>query len=720
MLGCVSPEVSSRDDPGATLSIVVVTWNNEREIGALLDSIDRHLGARCDVVVVDNASTDGTCAIVDAWRGNATLIRNRHNVGFGAANNAGVAAARARAVVLLNPDTLLVDDSLVALAQTAVTARALCGPELLNEDGTRQPSAAAAPGGWEDALRVLVPGALMPAWLAERCEPWRSRRAVEVGWLTGACIAGARDLLARLGPFDERIHLYAEDTELGLRAKAAGVPSLFLPETARVVHLGDRSSAQLSSDAGVDASARNRRWVVEQHRGRLGAARDYAFQLAYHGIRYGAKRLLRRHGSDNLAWLRATVAASRPDRAGRRQPGSGVRNGPLRTVAAFHVGDPSGPSRTLSSVLEELACRGSVVIVLPELGAAAVELGELGRIEITGHRPLLLPHRPTEIVTLLRAFRRDTARFRAVLRHERADLAMIATTSLPALVLAAWLEGVPSIVYAAELYRQGRRGDLGRALAGRMLVALNAQLASAVVASSRRVADQLLAPGSAIVANPPIDPPSPAGASDLLARHGIAGPGPFVATLGNITRGRGQDVAVRAVELARKDFPDLQLIIAGAAHRRTPDRRFEAELRQLVRDRGLEDVVHLVGFAQPREVFAACDVMVNPARVAEGFGRAPLEALAAGRPVVASRVGAIPDVLEDGLHGLLVPPDDPAELAAAICRLLRDPELAARLTAAGRDYVCAAFTRERQVKAFEQALATALDGRAVAVGARSS
>ncbi|HEX2085211.1 MAG TPA: glycosyltransferase family 2 protein [Solirubrobacteraceae bacterium] len=287
------------------LSIVVVTWNSAGEIGPLLESIRTHLEDEHEVVVVDNASTDATADIVGASPGPVRLIENRGNVGFGAANNQGVRAARHDAVVLLNPDTLLVDGSLATLAARAVRERALCGPRLLNADGTLQPSASALPGRWEDTLRLVLPAALMPKPLARRCEPWRSERDAEVGWLTGACLAAPRDILLELGPFDERIHLYSEDLDLGLRARKTGVRSLFLPTAARVVHLADRSSSQAFPDAGAGASARNRHRAVARHHGRARAAYDLAVQQAHHRVRLAAKAALRRDTSRERAWLRA-------------------------------------------------------------------------------------------------------------------------------------------------------------------------------------------------------------------------------------------------------------------------------------------------------------------------------------------------------------------------------------------------------------------------------
>jgi N-acetylglucosaminyl-diphospho-decaprenol L-rhamnosyltransferase len=256
-------------------------------------------------VLVDSASEDDTLARAREWGGPLRLVALDRNRGFGAAANIGVREARHAAVVLLNPDTLLVDGSLRDLAALALGRRALCGPELLDADGARQPSASAPPAGWEVLVDAFAPAALLPGRLRVRCEPWRAASTTEVGWLTGACIAAPRDVLLGLGPFDERLALYGEDLDLGLRARRAGIASLYAPDVARVVHLGERSTARRLGEGRAREKLRARRDVVRRH---LGAGRerlDFAAQAAFHAGRFAAKRLLGRPAAREAAWLRA-------------------------------------------------------------------------------------------------------------------------------------------------------------------------------------------------------------------------------------------------------------------------------------------------------------------------------------------------------------------------------------------------------------------------------
>jgi GT2 family glycosyltransferase len=205
---------------------------------------------------------------------------------------------------MLNPDTFLVDASLLDLVAIARADKALFGPRLLNADGSPQPSASVWPAGAAAFVRAIVPCALAPRRLRDWCEPWRSTSARACGWLSGACVVAQRDVLLELGPFDTALHLYSEDLDLGIRAAACGYRSIFAPNLARVVHLGDRSVAQRYSDLGLDASIRNRRTVVESRLGRRRARADILAEALFYGGRFVAKRVLRRNASREAAWLR--------------------------------------------------------------------------------------------------------------------------------------------------------------------------------------------------------------------------------------------------------------------------------------------------------------------------------------------------------------------------------------------------------------------------------
>lgn len=298
------------------ITFVVVTWNCAPELAGLLSSLRDHVATEYEVVVVDNGSIDDVEAVCAADP-RVRMLRRPDNPGFGVGTNAGVAEARADVCVLINPDTYLLDGSIVALARVARSSGALLGPRVLNPDGSHQPSASATPGGWETVLSAVLPAGALPAGLAERLEPWRSAVTREVGWLTGACIAGRTDVLTALGPFAPHIHMYSEDLELGLRARTRRVRSCFCPDLARIVHIGDASSAQRYPDAGRRVSLANRFAVVAAHRGRARSGLDVAALLMGLSVRWAVKRALGRDTARERAWLSAAREWLAGQRAGQ-------------------------------------------------------------------------------------------------------------------------------------------------------------------------------------------------------------------------------------------------------------------------------------------------------------------------------------------------------------------------------------------------------------------
>ncbi|MGH2894879.1 MAG: glycosyltransferase, partial [Solirubrobacteraceae bacterium] len=225
-----APDPPSPDD----FALVTVTHNSATALDALLASVARHLPS-VRVVVVDNASSDGTVAVASGFA-QATVVALTENVGFGRANNRGLAEVLEPVAVLVNPDVELLDDSLRALAAEAMSgSERLLSPLVLSPDGSRQDTVHPMPASAPDVVRTFVSPALVSGHAGVWLAPWRSAEPRRVGWAVGCAIAARTDVLRRLGPFDESIFLYGEDMELGQRAAGTGVPTWFWP-TARVCH----------------------------------------------------------------------------------------------------------------------------------------------------------------------------------------------------------------------------------------------------------------------------------------------------------------------------------------------------------------------------------------------------------------------------------------------------------------------------------------------------
>jgi glycosyltransferase involved in cell wall biosynthesis len=184
---------------------------------------------------------------------------------------------------------------------------------------------------------------------------------------------------------------------------------------------------------------------------------------------------------------------------------------------------------------------------------------------------------------------------------------------------------------------------------------------------------------------------------DVRAELGIEPGAPLLGSVGVIRPEKAFDVLARAVKLLLPDHPGLKLVIVGGGYPETLA-ALEAELDAL----GVRDAVKLVGFRSDiPDVLAALDVAVLSSH-REGSPLSVMEYMGAGKPVVATRVGGVPDALDDGVQGLVVPPGDAGALAAAIGRLLDDRVLAARLGAAAAERCAREFGFDVAVRRFEE------------------
>jgi glycosyltransferase involved in cell wall biosynthesis len=189
------------------------------------------------------------------------------------------------------------------------------------------------------------------------------------------------------------------------------------------------------------------------------------------------------------------------------------------------------------------------------------------------------------------------------------------------------------------------------------------------------------------------------------AALGIENDRPVVALVGRIDPLKGQDDYVRAAPLVRAAHPDALLLLVGS----TAKDDVAAPIRDLIAAEDVADVVRFTGYLDDMPgLYSAIDVLAAPSR-SEGFGLMLVEAMAAGVPIVASAVDAIPEVVGDG-PALLVPPYDPGAVAAAINRVLTDRDAAAAMGAAGRERA-RAFSWERSAAMLAAVYDEVLAGR---------
>ncbi len=221
------------------LSIVIVTRNTRELLESLLLSIEADDSLKStinDIVVVDNASDDGTGAMLAAGFPAVSCIRNDENRGFAAAVNEGIRRSSGRFVLFLNSDTRLIPGEMrriLAFMEDEPSA-GITGPQLVYEDGRPQRSFALEPS----LALELLPRSLLEPFFPGR---FRTKGAGlsaphDVHSLIGAAIMARRELLDELGGFDERFFFFLEETDLCMRTRRRGYRVVFFPG-ARLIHL---------------------------------------------------------------------------------------------------------------------------------------------------------------------------------------------------------------------------------------------------------------------------------------------------------------------------------------------------------------------------------------------------------------------------------------------------------------------------------------------------
>jgi len=221
------------------LSIILVSYNARDHLDACLRSLQENPASiSTEIIVVDNASTDGSREAVPPGRPDVRLIPNQENLGFARANNQGFRTARGKFILFLNTDTVIGKgalDRLCSRLQSHSDTGAV-GPALFKDAATPQVSF----GNRIDFFAQWRQKYIWNPYYARRLKT--DSRPRTVGWLSGACLLARREALSRTGGFDENFFLYFEDIDLCYRIRQSGFKLLFFPDI-RIRHTGSGSTA---------------------------------------------------------------------------------------------------------------------------------------------------------------------------------------------------------------------------------------------------------------------------------------------------------------------------------------------------------------------------------------------------------------------------------------------------------------------------------------------
>jgi len=174
-----------------------------------------------------------------------------------------------------------------------------------------------------------------------------------------------------------------------------------------------------------------------------------------------------------------------------------------------------------------------------------------------------------------------------------------------------------------------------------------------------------------------------------------------VGLIGRISPWKGQDVFLEAIRLLHGAYPCARFEVIGVAT--FGETAFEDRVRRMQQEPALREIVRLTGFeANIPERLGRLDIVVHASTLPEPFGQVIIEGMAAGRPVIATNGGGVPEIMVDGVTGILVPMRDPQALADAMAQLLQNSGLRERMGAAGRAHVLQHFMIQTTAKAVEK------------------
>jgi GT2 family glycosyltransferase len=296
------------------LSIVIVSWNVRELLLMCLESIAQGEAHRQDratdtlphveVIVVDSESQDGSADAVRERFPWVQVIEPGRNVGFALGNNIGMQTSEGRYVLLLNPDTKVLDDALTILTLYMETHPevGVIGPQLLNDDGSVQSSRRRFP--------TLATAFFESTWL----QPAAPRRiltqynmldrddneTLSVDWVTGAAIMVRREVIEQVGGLDEGFFMYSEELDWQRRIKAAGWTVVYYPE-AKIIHYGGKSSEQVVAQRDAHFHTSKIRYFRKHHGWAVATALwlfllgNYVWQIALEATKWllGHKREIR-------------------------------------------------------------------------------------------------------------------------------------------------------------------------------------------------------------------------------------------------------------------------------------------------------------------------------------------------------------------------------------------------------------------------------------------
>lgn len=651
-----------------TLALVLVNYASHQLLERNLDPGLAQAGI--EVVVVDNHTTAEELAALQALAGERGwhVVPSPTNVGFGDGVNLGVARARelgCDAFVALNPDAVVSIAVLQELHRAVQQDQlSLVCPRMDRSDGRHY---------FRGSMINYATGRLKVGWPEQSTAP---AGAQSRPWLTAACLAFHVRAWDVVGGFAPGYFLYWEDVDFSRRAAESGLRLVMRPD---LVAIHDEGGTQHSAQGATLSTAyyywntRNRLLFAARHLGRADLVRWMLRTPAE------SRQILLRGGRRQLLASRDGLkAAARGSRDGLglaagallhgRDPkidkgATGAQSKINRVFIAHPSPDLYGSDRVMLETVSALVGAGvHVVVALPADGPLVSLVRSRGAEVVFVGMPVLRKAvlTPRGFVDFLATVLGALPRQLGLVRRQRADLVLVNTITIPMWALVGRLLRLPVVVHVHEAESRASR------LVNRVLYAplhlahrviANSEFTGAVVAGAHPMLGRRI-----VVQHNGV--PGPASAE----RATLHGP-PRLLFVGRLSPRKGPDVAVRALASLRASGVDAHLDLLGAVF---PGYEwFEAELRALVAELGLEDSVTFLGFdGDVWGHIAHSDVIVVPSVLEESFGNTAIEALLGARPLVVSDTSGLAEVTQGFAAVRRVPPGDAEAVAEAVAGLV--------------------------------------------------
>ncbi|NOX17191.1 MAG: glycosyltransferase [Chlorobi bacterium] len=236
------------------LSIIIVNYNVKEFLQNLIYSIERAVeNISFEIIVIDNASSDGSIEMLKEKFPNVKLFANEKNIGFGAANNVGFENAKGKYFLIINPDVIVKEDTFSKMIEFMENNKdaGMAGCKVLNPDGTLQLACRRSfPGPWTSFTKVTGLSKLFPKsrlFAKYNLTFLDENKTYEVDAISGSFMFMRREVYEKIGGFDTRFFMYGEDLDLCFRAQQAGYKVFYYPET-EIIHYKGESTKRSDID----------------------------------------------------------------------------------------------------------------------------------------------------------------------------------------------------------------------------------------------------------------------------------------------------------------------------------------------------------------------------------------------------------------------------------------------------------------------------------------